>query len=148
MKDQRAKHSSILIRSTLSLADPCALYKIEISLTRKKKSTDSLKNGELKANAVSHHTAAAGSGGGAIAPYRLLLARVKAACAGGGGARGAELRLHPEAGALHLQPQHPRRVPPAGQAARPAYQGPDHRYEVSARPAAPSSPRCIIYFSE
>lgn len=92
----------------------------------------SLGKQKSRANAVSDHTPAAGSGGGvavARAPHRLLLARGGAACAGGaGGARGAELRLYPEAGALQLQPQHPRRVPEAGQAPRPAHQGPDHRY--------------------
>lgn len=87
-----------------------------------------------KKNAVLHRSPAAGAARHGHGHGHRLLGlphgrRGWAARVGGGGSgsRGAELRLDPEAGALQLEPQRPRRVPQAGEASRPAHQRPDHR---------------------
>ena len=120
----------ILIRSTLTLACLAALCSspepIHSQFWYSKPTEFTAKTGR---NDVFDHTPAAGASGG-VAHHHRRLARGWAALGGGVGARGAELRLDPEAGDLQLQPQHPRRVPQAGEAPRPAHQGPDHRYDA------------------
>jgi len=120
----------ILIRSTLTLACLAALCSspepIHSQFCYSKPTEFTAKTGR---NDVFDHTPAAGASGG-VAHHHRRLARGWAALGGGVGARGAELRLDPEAGDLQLQPQHPRRVPQAGEAPRPAHQRPDHRYDA------------------
>jgi hypothetical protein len=148
MKDRPAKVGKKdiyhVVRSLSVVPSHSALYTAEGNPVRssptRKITSDSLNKKnykkESRANAIINHTPTTGVAG-AGTPHHLLLARSVAACAdGGGGARGAELRLHPEAGALQLQPQHPPRVPQAGQAPHPAHQGPDHRY-AARRPHCP-----------
>lgn len=137
---KRAKRYLSLSVLLFCIVTAAALLTREIvasSLSTAPKLTDDTRP-KQQTNATLHRTPAAVTGDDAgRVPRRRRL--VLGLAARGGGARAAGLRLDPEAGALQLEPQHPRRVLQAGEASRPAHQRPDHRYPAPLTPSNSSS---------